>query len=141
MTTKERDARIEAIKVEVLSLTGEEVHFRGGTGTHQVTQIGDRPVLHVGASRLGAFEKALEAARGGEQRNTGETIIDEQQIRDLAEEWGAEGWRREPTGFDWETFLEDMEKRLKIELPDQMDDPLIVRIQRWARAAWREANA
>lgn len=62
-------------------------------------------------------------------------------IRESAEEMGSEGHRRyEGSGFDWEDFIGDLEKDLGFDLPDQMDDPLVLRIERWARAAWNEAN-
>ena len=62
------------------------------------------------------------------------------EIQEWVEENGSIGWRREESGFDWESFLLDLEKDLKIDLPGQMDDPVIRQIQRWARAAYREAN-
>ena len=42
--------------------------------------------------------------------------------------------------FDWDDFLLCVERDLDIDLPTQMDDPIIRKIQRAARAAYAEAQ-
>lgn len=62
----------------------------------------------------------------------------EEQIADLA----ADGWDQDDeTGrFEWEDFLNRVERYLDVELPGQMDDPAVKRVQAIARKAAREAR-
>jgi hypothetical protein len=68
------------------------------------------------------------------------TVADRDTIADLA----ADGWDQTEFGesvrFDWDDFLNRAEKYLDAELPDQMDDPVILTVQRIARQASREAR-
>ncbi len=58
-----------------------------------------------------------------------------EKIKDQAEAWlGAPGQR------DWEDWLARVEGALDLDLPTQMDDPVIKKVQRIARDAWNEAN-
>lgn len=45
-----------------------------------------------------------------------------------------------PGERDWEDFLQKIEKTFDLDLPSQMDDPVIRKIQKACRAAWAEAN-
>lgn len=59
----------------------------------------------------------------------------EPEIESLAIDWlGPVGER------SWEDFLARVERTLDVELPADMSHPVILRVQRLARAAWNEAN-
>lgn len=70
------------------------------------------------------------------------TPADVDLIRDDLESLAADGWDQDggPGGrFDWEAFLQRVELRLDVELPGDMLSPVILKVQRVARAAAREA--
>jgi hypothetical protein len=59
-----------------------------------------------------------------------------ERIQDLAVDWADPDTGR----LDWEDFLGRLERYLDLDLPTQMDDPVIRRIQKISRAAVREAT-
>jgi hypothetical protein len=69
-------------------------------------------------------------------------LPDGRSVLESIEELAAAGWDRDSaTGrFDWEYFLQRVERYLDVDLPGQMDDPVIRRIQRAARAAAAEVD-
>lgn len=64
--------------------------------------------------------------------------LDEGLLFQIEEE--AISWLGSPGDRDWEDFLQKIEGTLRIDLPSQMDDPVIRKIQKASRAAWAEAN-
>ncbi len=61
------------------------------------------------------------------------------EILEQAANDGAEGWRRDEGGFDWEQLVRDLETREE-PWPETWEHPMITKFQRVTRAAWREAN-
>jgi hypothetical protein len=49
-------------------------------------------------------------------------------------------WLGAPGERDWDSYLARLERDEDLELPGQLDDPVIRRVERVARAAWAEAN-
>ena len=60
-------------------------------------------------------------------------------ITDDIEEMAADGRDNEGGRFDWEAFLSRVESKLDVNLPGDMEHPVIRKIQRVARAAFAEA--
>jgi hypothetical protein len=70
------------------------------------------------------------------------TVQDAEAIREQIEEFAAEGWAADPESgrIDWEDWFDRFERYTGHDLPSQLDDPAILRVQKIARAAWREAR-
>lgn len=58
----------------------------------------------------------------------------------LTEDYAAVGMDRRGPGFDWESFLDRIERASDIDLGSDMDSPFIKKIKATAKKAWREAN-
>jgi uncharacterized protein (DUF2267 family) len=69
------------------------------------------------------------------------TVDDLREFEDRVRDLAVDGWDQDDAGrFDWDGFLARIERYLDVDLPTQMDDPVIRKVQRVARAAAREAR-